>query len=151
IQTQQQAAISRANLTEAMGQAGASITLDPGPLLDLPPSVAPPLFDLANHPLALAQNAAIETVRARERVLDRSYFPRFNFQSAVFGRGTGALLDGRLDNGKGFYPDTPNWAVGLTINFPVFVLFGLRARRRIEANNELAEKARYDQTLQQLK
>jgi len=154
IQTQQHAAISRTNLTEAMGQAStaiAPINLDAGPLLDLPPSAAPPTPDWANHPLALAQQTAIETVKARERVLDRSYFPRFNFQSAVFGRGTGALLDGRLDNGKGFYPDTPNWAVGLTISFPVFDLFGLRARRRLEANNELAEKARYDQTLLQLK
>ncbi len=151
IQTQQNAALSRANLAEAMGQAGASITLDAGPLLELPPSASPPVFDLANHPLALAQDAAIETVKARERVLDRSYFPRFNFQSAIFGRGTGALLDGKLDNGKGFYPDTPNWAVGLTISFPAFDLFGLRARRRIEASNELAEKARYDQTMQQLK
>jgi outer membrane protein TolC len=151
IQAQQTAATSRATLAEALGQAGTAVAVDAGPLLGLPPAAPQPSSDFAAHPLALAQRAALETVRARERVLDRSYFPRFNYQLAIFGRGTGAQLDGRLDNGRGLLLQTANWATGLSVSFPLLDIFGLRARRRLEANNELAEQARYDQTIQTLK
>jgi outer membrane protein len=151
IQARQDAEISQASLAEAIGQAGATVAIDAGSLLTLPlpPSLETP--DFAAHPLARTQAASLETAQARERVLDRSYFPRFDFQSAVFGRGTGARIDGSFDNGKGLYPNTGNWAVGMTITFPAFDIFGLRARRRVECNNVLAEKARYDQTIQTLK
>lgn len=150
IQAEQAAEVQRAGLAEALGLAGASIAVDPGPLLERPPKTAFPNPDLTEHPLARAQRAAVETVRARERALDRSYSPRFNFQSAYFGRGTGALLDGRLDASKGLWPQVPNWAAGLSITFPVFDFFAIRARRRIETSNEMAERARYDQTIQAL-
>ncbi len=151
IQAQQDAEISQAALAEAIGQAGAPVTIDAGPLLTLPspPQQVTPNF--AAHPLARAQAASLESAQARERVLDRTYFPRFNFQSAVFGRGTGARIDGSFDNSKGLYPNTGNWAVGMTITFPAFDIFGIRARRRVEGANVLAEKARYDQTIQTLK
>jgi outer membrane protein len=151
IQAQQDAEVSQASLAEAIGQAGAPVTIDAGPLLTLP---SPPLSETPNfaaHPLARAQAASLETAQSRERVLERSYFPRFNFQSAVFGRGTGARIDGTFDNGKGLYPNTGNWAMGMTITFPAFDIFGLRARRRVEYNNIQAEQARYDQTIQALK
>lgn len=151
IQAQQNAAISRALLSEALGRAGTEVAVEAGPLLSLPPEAAPGATDFAAHPLARAQAAALETARARERLVGRSYFPRFNLQSAVFGRGTSALLDGSFDYGKGWYPNTANWAVGLTITFPAFDIFGIRARRRIEASNAAAEQARYEQTVQALK
>jgi outer membrane protein TolC len=158
IQSQQNLSIARINLSEAIGQAGAAATLDSTPFLDLPP-VTPPLPgeqtlprppDFGLHPMLRVQAAAIETVRAREHALDRAYVPRFNLQTAFFGRGTGARLDGTFDNSRGWYPNSGNWAVGITITFPAFDFFGLRARRRIEENNERAERARYDQTLQTL-
>jgi len=151
IQAQQNAELARVGLAEAIGQAGAAITIDPGPLLTLPPVEPPPSINFATHPVALAQTAALETVRAREHVLDRSYFPHFNFQTALSGRGTGALVNGAIDNGRGFYPDTANWATGLTVTFAVSDIFGLRARRRVEANNIAAEQARYDQVVQALR
>ncbi len=86
-----------------------------------------------------------------QRTLDRSYFPRFNFQTSLFGRGTGALTNGVIDNSKGYYPDTANWATGLTITFSVSDIFEIRARRRIEEGNAAAEQARYDQTVNTLK
>src|SRR5262249_10488966 len=55
IQAQQTAELARANLAEAIGQAGANIMIDPGPLLELPPVVPPPAVNLSLHPLALAQ------------------------------------------------------------------------------------------------
>ena len=151
IQAQQNADLARINLADAIGQAGQSVTTDPGPLLELPSSPPPVNFNFATHPLALAQTAALETVRARERVLERSYYPRFNFQTALSGRGTSALVNGQIDNAKGFYPDTANWATGLTITFAVSDIFGIRARRKVEANNVAAEQARYDQVMQSLK
>jgi outer membrane protein len=151
IQAQQDVEISQASLAEAIGQAGATFTIDAGPLLTLPSPLLPEKADFAAHPLARAQSATLETAQARERALDHSYFPRFNFQSAVFGRGSGARIDGGFDNSKGWYPNTGNWAVGLTITFPALDIFGLRARRRVENYNAEAEQARYDQTIQTLK
>jgi outer membrane protein TolC len=159
IQAQQTAELARANLAEALGQAGATITanitIDPGPLLnlplELPPVVPPRAIDLSLHPQALAQTMAVDAAKAREKILDRTWVPRFNWQTAVYGRGTGAGLDGTFDNGRGFYPQTFNWATGVTITFPAFDFFGIRARRRAEANNVLAEQARYDQVLNTLK
>jgi len=150
IQTQQSAELARADLAQTIGQGGAPVTIDPGPLLALPPAPPSPPTNLAAHPLALAQTAAIETVRARETVLDRSWYPRFDWQTAVFGRGTSARLDGTFDNGRGFYPNTFNWATGITITFSAFDIFGLRARSKAEASNAQAEQARYDQVIQAL-
>jgi outer membrane protein len=80
IQTQQNAEVTRATLAEALGAAGTRIDVDAGPLLDLP-DTAVPTASFDSHPVALSQAATIETVRAREQVLDRSYFPRFSFQT----------------------------------------------------------------------
>jgi outer membrane protein TolC len=151
IQAEQNRELARANLAEAIGQGGASVTVDAGPLLELPPAPPPSAINFSLHPIALAQTAAIEAARSRERLLERSYFPRFNWQTAVYGRGTGARLDGSFDNAKGWYPSTFNWATGMAISFPVFDIFGLRARRRAEAGNRAAEEARYDQVINTLK
>jgi len=151
IQAEQNVELARANLAEAIGEAGANITIEPGPLLELPPAPPAILVNLALHPLAIAQTAAVDTAKARENLLVRSYFPRFNWQTAIFGRGTGARLDGTFENGQGLYPNTFNWATGMTISFPIFDVFGLRARRRAEAGATSAEQARYDQVINMLK
>jgi outer membrane protein TolC len=151
IQAQQNAELARVTLAESLGEAGVSFALDPGPLLELPPPVPPPSPDFTAHPASLAQMAALEVVHAREHALDRSYFPRFNVQGAVFGRGSGALLSGGFDYSKGYYPDTANWATGITITFNVSDVFGIRARKKVEAGNAAAEQARYDQVLNTLK
>jgi outer membrane protein len=151
IQAEQNVELARADLAEAVGQAGANITIEPGPLLDLPPPEPPLEVNLILHPLAVAQTAAVDAARSRKKVLDHSYFPRFNWQTAVFGRGTGAKLDGTFDNSNGRYPNTFNWATGLTVSFPVFDIFGLRARRKAETNSIAAEQARYDQVINTLK
>jgi outer membrane protein len=151
IQTQQNREVAHATLAETLGVAGSTVAIDTGPLLETPAAPPMPLPKFELHPAALAQSAAIDIVRARERVLDRSYFPRFYFQSAVSGRGTGALVNGQIDEAKGLYPQVQNWASGISITFPAFDIFAIRARRKIEVNNEAAERARYDQTMQSLK
>ncbi|MBP6820681.1 MAG: TolC family protein [Acidobacteria bacterium] len=151
ILAEQTAELARANLAEAIGAGGSQVTITAGPLLDLPPVAPPPALNFSLHPLALAQTAAIDAAKAKEKVLERAWFPRFNWQSSVYGRGTGAKLDGTFDNARGLYPDTFNWATGLTISFPVMDFFGIRARRKAEASSTLAEQARYDQVVNTLK
>ncbi|MEP7337752.1 MAG: TolC family protein [Acidobacteriota bacterium] len=155
IQAEQTAELARANLADAIGHPGENIAIEAGPLLALPPTstlAAPsPSINFSLHPLALSQTAAIDTAKAREKILEHTWVPRFNWQTAVYGRGTGARLDGTFNNSRGFYPDTFNWATGVTITFPVFDFFGLRARRKAEVNNIAAEQARYDQVVNTLK
>jgi len=151
IQAQQNAVIARANLAEAMGVAGTEVTVVTGPLLDLPEDNPIPQINFEIHPSVIAQNAAVSVVEARERILRRSYFPKFNLQSAFYARGSGDLLNGQIDNSRGLYPQVYNWATGIQITFPLLDIFAIRARRRVETNNEVAERARYDQTIQTLK
>lgn len=155
IQAKQNAALARVVLSEAIGQVGQTITIDSGPLLGVPPSPPPPAAaafgDLSSHPLAQVQKATLDMILARKHLLDASFHPRFSWQTAVFGRGSSARVDGRLLNGRGFFPDTPNWATGLTISFAPTDIFNLRTRRRQESDYLAAERARYDQTLQRLK
>ena len=117
IQAKQQAALARVVLAEAIGMAGEPVTVDTGPLLEPAPITNAIAVDFSSHPLARLQKASLDIILARQRVLDRSFFPRFNWQTAVFGRGSGARVDGTLVESRGFYPDTANWGTGLTITF----------------------------------
>jgi outer membrane protein TolC len=44
----------------------------------------------------------------------------------------------------------PNWAIGASVTFHAFDIFAIQARKRVEAQNEVAETARYERTLQTL-
>ena len=152
IRAQQLTEISRAALAEALGIPGVSVTIVSDPLLELPSDTNTPQPNFDIHPLAVAQKFAIDIVKARERVLARSYFPRFNLQGSVSARGTGALNNGSFEGGlHGLWPTTANYGVGMTVTFPAFDIFSLRARRRVEAGNEAVEHARYQQTIDTLK
>ena len=151
ILAEQTAELARANLAEAIGAGGSAVTIAAGSLLELPPVAPPPTLNFSLHPLALAQTAAVDAAKAKEKVSERLWVPRFNWQSAVYGRGTGARLDGTFDNGRGLYPDTFNWATGITVSFSAMDFFGIRARRKAEASATLAEQARYDQVVNTLK
>lgn len=151
IQTQQTAALARATLAEAIGQAGANLNVDAAALLELPPDPAPATANSARHPFLLAQQASLDVVSARRQVLDRSYYPKLNWQTALFARGSGALLDKQIKYTRGFYPDTANWATGLSLSFTPTDIFALRAKKRAETFNYNAEQERYDQVSQRLK
>jgi outer membrane protein len=151
IQAEQAEQIARATLAQWLGVAPADVQIAVGPLLQTPPAppVAPPA--VTAHPLAETQMAAVESSRAFQHVLGRSYVPRIHFQTAYWLRGTGATADGtNLGGSHGLDFDTPNWAVGLTATFPLFDWFSLRERTRIEAFNERAERATYDRVVQEL-
>jgi outer membrane protein TolC len=151
IQAEQAVEVGKAVLAQFLGQAPQSVRMEAGPLLQPPrePGMAdtPP----SQHPLAAAQTAAIEQVKARERLLERSYYPRFSLQGTSYARGTGVQPDGTTGNAaSGLAPNTQNWAVGLTVTFPIFDFSSIRVRKEIERYNEQAEAARYEQVVQDL-
>ena len=59
-------------------------------------------------------------------------------------------MPGQPCAGNGWGLDVPNWAVGVTVSFPVLEGFAVNARKRVEAQNELAERARHEQAIQQV-
>ena len=150
-QAEQSAETNLISLAEAIGLPGISLSLDSGSLVVRPPQALLSVLSPESHPMAIVQAAAVSEAQARSRALERSYYPRFSYQVAVYGRGSGALVDGRLEAHKGLFPDIPNWATGFSITFPALDIFGVRARHRTEASIEEAEKARYEQTLQALR
>jgi outer membrane protein len=145
VQAQQTAEIARATLAETVGRAGTAVDVTPGRLSDLPPAV-PSAPGVEMHPAARAALASIDVVRARERVLARSALPHVALQSAVSSRGSGAVLAG-INSSDGLWPNVPNWAAGVSVSFPLMDTLSVRPRQRVEAQNEAAERARYEQTV----
>jgi outer membrane protein TolC len=148
-QAVQIAEIARASLADAIGAAGTSLELAPGALTTVPQFTVEPA-DLKSHPAARAEQAAVDVVRARARVLDRAYYPKITLQSAFAGRGTGADVPGVPSFGDGLWLQVPNWALGASLTFPAFDIFSINARKRVEQQNELAESAHYERTIQAL-
>jgi outer membrane protein TolC len=92
----------------------------------------------------------VDVVHARQRTLEREYFPRITLQSTLAARGTGAEVPGLPSFGNGLWPQVPNWAVGASVTFRALDIFSINARKRVELQTELAETARYERTLQAL-
>jgi len=149
-QAVQTAEAARAVLGESLGSAGATLSLTPGRLSDLPALPPASTLDLKSHPAVRVDFAAVEVVRAREHALDRAYAPHVTFQSAAAARGGGAQVPGLSAPGSGFGFQAPNWALGVTVSFPAFEIFTQRARRRVESATEAAEAAHAEQTIQRL-
>src|SRR2546428_1141716 len=99
-QAVQIADVARASLADAIGTAGTPVEVSPGSVEELP-AVTIEAADLQSHPAARAGQAALDAVRAREPALDRAYFPRVTLQSALSGRGTGAIAPGVPSFGNG--------------------------------------------------
>jgi len=149
IQAGQAVDVARAALAQLLGTGVESIAIEPGILLQLPPVSEIPGQAATQHPLAMAGQSAIAEVKAREKEIDRSYYPRFYLEGSTYARGTGIQPDGRVGGAaSGLAPNTQNWALGLNITFPAFDWFSLRAKKEIEVHNERSASAKYDQVLQ---
>ena len=148
-QAVQIAEVARASLADAVGSAGSSFELATGSLTALPQFTIE-AADLKTHPAARAGQAAVDVVRARERALDREYYPHITLQSAFSARGTGADVPGVPSYGNWLWLQVPNWAIGASVTFPALEIFSINARKRVELQNELAESAHYDRTIQAL-
>src|SRR5262249_11177626 len=130
----------------AIGRPGVRIELAPGRLSELPPET-PAAGNVDMHPAARAARASIDVVRAREEMLERSVFPRIALQSAAGARARGAVAPGSAGPPSGAWPRVSNWAAGVSVIIPVSGLFTVKPQQRVEAENEIAERARYDQTI----
>ena len=156
---EQNVRVARVVLAQFTGQ-NPDISVNAGSLLGLPPAEAlaaamPPgplgQTGLQMHPLASEQNAAIEESRARLRVAERSYFPRFNVLVNTYARGSGILPDGRVKSGLGgLAPDVSNWAVGMNVLFPLMDRPAIAARTQAERQRQVTETARYERVIADL-
>jgi outer membrane protein TolC len=151
IRAEQREDLARTSLAEWMGVPGEDVRIVPGSLLQMPTPADPQPPPAAAHPLAAAQASVVDATRAQQHLLDRSYFPRFDFHSGFFARGSGARLDGSFQGGvHGLAMNRPNWMVGMAMSFQLFDYASLRERKQIEAHNERAETARHEQVVQAL-
>jgi outer membrane protein len=151
VHAEQAEQISRSNLAQWLGVTAADVQISAGPLLGTAPALTTPTTSAATHPLAETQMANVESSRAIQEVIGRSFVPRLNVQTAYSMRGTGTTASGALVGGaRGLNFETPNWALGLTATFPLFDWFSLRERSRIEGHNEQAEVATYDRIVREL-
>jgi outer membrane protein TolC len=151
---QAQAAEQQAKVTLAalLGAAGTAIQVEPSPLLAPPPAGALPTSPAAAHPLAVDQQATVEQVRAQERVLNRTDYPRLFLQSEAFARGSGANPDGTAAGGvTGLGLSRANWMAGVSVVFPnLFDFSALRDQKRMAQARERSQAAKYQQTLEDL-
>jgi outer membrane protein TolC len=151
IQAEQAVNVGRAALAQLLGTEATAVSVNTGPLLSPSPESETPSAAPARHPLAIAQNAAVDESKARLHVLDRSYFPRFNLQGLTYARGTGVEPDGSTGGAaSGLGPNIQNWGIGMTVTFPAFDLPSIRARKQVETHRERAEAAKYEQVIQDL-
>jgi outer membrane protein len=151
IQAQQSTRIARAAFAQFLDVPSSDLSLEPGPLLESPATTPLEAAALRAHPAVQEQNAAVDEIKARERVIDKTYYPRLNLLGTTFARGTGSQTDGTTRGAMaGLAPNIQNWAFGLNVTFPLFDLPSLRARREIEIHRERAETARREQIMRGL-
>jgi outer membrane protein len=146
IQARQAVEVARATLGQFTGIEPSRITVVNGGLARLPPEQTPAALNPAANPVAIEQNGVVEQSRARLRVLERSYFPKFYLQGSAYARGTGAETDGaRLGGVNGLGPTVQDYALGVTVTFPVLDLPSLRAREAAQRANIRSQTARAEQ------
>jgi outer membrane protein TolC len=136
---------TRVSLAEWLGRAGERVEIEPTELLASPPAVeAAPLEEAEPHPLAELGEAERDAARARRDVAASAYRPKLDLLGAVYGRGTGALLDGSFEGGsEGLWPERTNWALGLAVRFPLLDLV-TRQQTKVREYLEQAAEARYE-------
>jgi len=148
IQAQQEVAVNRAALADALGLDSGAVEISAGPLLGPPPQTAPPKPSPASHPAAVAQQNTVREAQAELQILRHSYYPGVYVQSFVSGIGSGFSPDGTLKGGaNGLGPGTENYGAALTVTFPVFNIFGIRAQEKTAKANVQAQRNYYRQTL----
>src|SRR5436309_14660569 len=127
--------VARAVLAQFVGVDPAQITLAAPKLLQLPRNPAAAQFNTATNPIAVEQIAAVEQAKAQLDVLDKAYYPRFFAQGSAYTRGSGAAIDGtRLGGVNGLTPDVQNYALGLSVTFPILDLPSFRAKHESKSD-----------------
>ena len=143
---------ARAILASLLGAAGAALQVETRGLLAFPPAASLPASAPSAHPLARGQQATVADLQARERVLNRTDYPRVFLESEAFARGSGANPTGTPAGGlTGLGFSRGNWLAGISIVFPnVFDFSARRDQKRMAQAQERSQEARYQQTMQDL-
>ena len=145
IDARERAELALVTLSASIGLAGEAVRIDVAELEADRSGGSPREGETGRsqiHPLLLLRQSSAAISLARQELLERSFRPRFQWQTALFARGTGARIDGRILGTRGLFPDTPNWATGLLISFAPTDLFRWRVARREEERVRAAEEAR---------
>lgn len=151
IQAQEEDEVAGIALAQLLGLAGVGVTITPGPLLHAAPETAPLEAQVAKHPAAQVELGRVEEEKAKIRVLNREYVPRFTTEALLSARGSGEKADGSTEpglNGLGF--TAYNWEAGLTVQMDLMSIFAIHERKRVETFNQRREEALYAQTVQSL-
>ncbi len=149
VQAKQTVALAQVTLARVLGVTTGVVAISGDSLIARVPSTDLPAAAVTGHPIAQAQQAAVEQARANEAVLGHTDLPRVYLQSAVFARGSGASPDGTFDgSASGLGLDRANWSAGFQIVFPnVFDFASLRARKAVAAATTRSETALYDEAV----
>ncbi len=152
IRAEQEAQTALASLAQWLGLAGETIEINPVGLMTAPAGTASEEGSLDAHPLAVAQQAEIALSEAQLQALGKEWRPKVQLQSALYGRGTGARVDGTFKgSGHGLAPSEGNWAVGFNMSFDLLDYQQNRVKRRIEAHNLERQQAHKDAVNQELR
>ncbi len=139
-QARQSEQMARAALGQMIGREAAGRELAAAKFLSVAPAAA---TGAAEHPAIAEQTAAIEEVKTRQTILDKSFYPKFSTQGALYGRGTGASIIGPDQGGlNGLGPNIGNWVLSFSMAWSVLDYKTLRVKKEIEAANERKETAR---------
>lgn len=150
IQAEQSVNVARAALSQYLG-AQPPAALEAGRLIDEPPAAPAGELSAPAHPAVREQSLAIAESEARSKALDRSYFPKFNLQSGVYARGTGANPDFTTGGAAaGLGPNIHNWGVGFSVTMPFMEYAALREKRLLEGAQRRVEEARLAQVKQDI-
>lgn len=139
--------IATVSLARLIGIASDSIIIDTNPLIESPPEIDIPTVDPFQNPLILSQKAAVDVAHAKLTIINKTYRPQFSLIGVLWGRGSGFRTDISVDESKGYLPTKFNYAVGLSVSFPILDIFPLRADKKIAIQNEAEQCARYELAL----
>jgi len=136
---------ARVSLAEWLGRAGERVEVDPSELLESSPaSEGARTNESGVHPLAELGEAERDAAHARRDFAASAHRPKLDLFGAVYGRGTGALVDGSFEGGsEGLWPERTNWALGLAVRFPLLD-FATRQQTNVREYLEQAAEARYE-------
>ena len=152
IQARQAIEIARATLSQFVAVDPAQLTIMAPRLLQLPLEGTPQAANFQANPVFIEQNANVEQARAQLRALARSYFPKFALEGAAYARGSGDRTDGaRLGGLNGLAPNIQNYAVGVSVTFPIMDLAATRAREAAQSSTIRAQTARSAQIVLELR
>lgn len=143
---QQAIDVARSTVSQFVGLPASQIDLRPGKILqNVPPDRPGSALKAEANPLAKQQRAQIDEAKSKLNALERTYRPQFFLDASASARGTGfdSISGARLGGANGLLPSTQNYAVGLTVTFPLMDLPAVRAQQAAQAATVRADQAQY--------